>query len=110
VEARYEWETLRAEIDAPVSTVFYAAKDAAEELDLELLRCALDGLAGEIIALDANRDDVDIHLEALPESRSLLAIRIGVFGSVNKSEVLFSRIGEELSGQENAVCRDYYDP
>jgi hypothetical protein len=97
-------------MDAPISTVYYAAKDAAEELDLDLLRCDVDGIAGEIIGLDANRDNVDIHLEALPESRSLLAIRIGVFGSVNKSEVLFSRIGEELSGQENAISRDYYDP
>ncbi len=106
VEARYEWETLRTELGEPISTVYYAARDAAQELDLRMLRCDLDGIAAEIVALDAHLETVYIRLEALPESRSLVMIRVGMFGSKNKSIVLFSQIMEQLAGQENPVSRN----
>jgi hypothetical protein len=93
-------------MEEPIGTIYCAAQDAAEELDLRLLRCALDGIAGEIVALDAHLDTVNIRLEALPEDRSLLMIRVGVFGSKNKSVVLFSQILEQWAGQGNAASKD----
>jgi hypothetical protein len=109
-EARYEWETLRSELDEPIATTYAAARDAARELDLRALRCGLDGIAAEVIALDAHLETVYIRLEALPESRSLLTIRVGMFGSRNKSIVLFSEIMAQLAGRETAVSSDaYYD-
>lgn len=107
-EARYEWETLRTELDEPIATMYAAARDAARELDLRTQRCDLDGIAAEILALDAHLETVTIRLEALPESRSLLTIRVGLFGNRNKSVVLFSEIMEQLVGRERAVSKDAY--
>ena len=108
-EARYEWETLKAELDQPISEVYYAAKDTARELDLRPLRYDLDGIAAEIIALDAHFETVNIRVETLPESRSLLTIRIGLFGDKNKSVVLFSEIMERLALREGAYSK-YFTP
>jgi hypothetical protein len=105
VEARYEWETLRAELDQPISEVYYAARDAAEDLDLRPLRYGLDGIAAEIIALDAHHDMVNIRLNALPKARSRLTIRIGLFGDKNKSVVLFGEIMERLAHREGAFSK-----
>ncbi|MGE5295796.1 MAG: DUF3568 family protein [Solirubrobacterales bacterium] len=105
-EAWYDWETLRAKLDEPISTAYAAARDAAGEFDLRTLRCDLDGISAEIVALDAQVETVYIRLEALPESRSLLTIRVGLFGSKNKSIVLFSKIMEELDEQVSEVPDD----
>lgn len=104
-EARYEWETLRTELEQPISTVYYAARDATDNLDLRLLRCDLNGISAEIVALDAHLETVTIRLEALPEFRSLLTIRIGLFGDENKSVVLFSEIMDHLAGREGAFSK-----
>jgi hypothetical protein len=108
-EARYEWETLKAELDQPISEVYYAARDTARDLDLRPLRYDLDGIAAEIIALDAHFETVNIRVETLPESRSLLTIRIGLFGDKNKSVVLFSEIMERLVRREGAYSK-YFTP
>lgn len=109
VEARYEWETLKAKLNRPIAEVYYAARDAAEDLDLRPLRCGLDGIAAEVVALDAHCDRVDIRVGALPESRSLLAIRVGFLGDMNKSAVLFSEIMERLARCEDKFSK-YFAP
>jgi len=106
VEARYEWETLRSELDRPISIVFPAARDAAAELDLRLLRCDLDGIAGEVVALDAHLDTVNIRLEGLLESRTLLTIQVGLFGNKNKSLVVFEEILAYLERSDGAFSKD----
>jgi len=104
IEADYGWETLRSEMDLGIHEVYPAARDAADELDLEVMRSHVNGIAAEILALDAHLDRVDIQLEAMPQSRTLLTIRIGTFGNRNKSVVLFERIVENLA-QRGEIAR-----
>lgn len=102
-EARYGWETLEAELEQPIWMVYDAARDAVDEFELKLLRAHLNGIAAEVVALDAHLDTVNIRLEALPEVGSVLTIRVGTFGNKNKSIVLFAQIMEDL-----VRCEDIY--
>jgi len=102
--ATYACETLKARLDVPIGTVYAAARRATAELRLRSMRAAEDGISGEIAALDAHRDSVCVDLGALPENRTLLTIRVGVFGDKNKSIVLFERILANLSQEERAAA------
>lgn len=104
IRAGYAWDTLRARLDYPIDEVYRAASDAVSQLGLEVLRHDHDGVAGEIYTLDAQRDTITIDVEAMPKGRTYLAIRTGVFGDRNKSEVIFERLLENL-GQESSVAR-----
>lgn len=102
-EARYRWETLEAELEEGIAVVYEAARGAVDGLDLRVLRDESDGIAAEILALDAHFDSIEIRLEALPESGTLLMIRIGLFGDRNKSAVLFGHIMETLGPSESVA-------
>jgi hypothetical protein len=104
VRASYGCETLRARMDYPIDDAYRAASDAVQQLDLCVLRHDQDEVAGEIYTLDAQRDTIAIEMEALPGERTLLTIRVDLFGNKNKSEVVFERIVENLQG-EAAVAR-----
>jgi hypothetical protein len=66
-------------------------------LDLKVMRAAEDGISGEIRAYNAQRDQVEIRLGAMPEDRTVLRINVGAFGDKNKSLVLFQHILKNLS-------------
>ncbi len=103
-EATYGMETLKARLDVDVGTVYAAARRAANELHLRVMRAAEDGISGEIRAYDAQRDQVEIRLGAMPEDRTLLAINVGPFGDKKKSLVLFEHIMENLSRAEQIAA------
>ncbi len=104
-EATYGLETLKARLDVDVGTVYAAARRAANELNLRVMHAAEDGISGQIRAFDAQRDQVDIRLGAMPEDRTLLTITVGAFGDKNKSLVLFEYILKNLSqAQQLAVA------
>ncbi len=102
-KAYYGCETLRTKLNADIGAVYAAARCATRELRLKPMRAAEDGISGEILALNARRDTVEIRLGALPEGRTALRIRIGVFGDKKKSIVLLERILENLIQQEEGV-------
>jgi len=103
-QATYASETLRARLDAPIGAVYAAAKRATSELRLRSMRAAEDGISGEITALNARHDTVNIELGALPENRTQVAIRVGVFGDKNKAIVLFERILENMSQEGRSAA------
>ncbi len=96
-KATYGMETLKARLDLELRTVYVAARRAAAELNLRVMRAAEDGISGEIRAHDAQRDQVEIRLKAMPEDRTLLTINVGAFGDKNKSLVLFEYIMKNVS-------------
>jgi hypothetical protein len=96
-KATYGMQTLKARLDLDVATVYAAARKAAKELDLKVMHAAEDGISGEIRAYDAQRDQVEIGLKAMPEDRTLLSISVGPFGNKNQSLVLFESIMKNVS-------------
>lgn len=103
-KARYGCQTLKAKLDLDIGTVYAATKRAAFDLHLRVLRAAEDGISGQIRAIDAQRDWVEIQLGALPEGRTRLAISVGPFGDKNKSIVLFERIMGNLSEMQQVAA------
>ncbi len=98
MEVHYSWETLRAKVNLPIAIMYAAARKATDELCLRVVRAADDGISGEIRAVDAQRDFVEIRLGALPWERTKLTICVGPFGDKNKSLVLFDRIMADVGG------------
>jgi len=96
-KAKYEWGTLKAELNYPIETTFMAAKKAAEELELTVILDQHDEVAGLIMARDAQEEKVKIKLEALPMSRTILTIHVGMFGDKNKSNVIFNQVVKNIS-------------
>jgi len=103
VQARYTWDILRARLDYPIDEVFRAASEAARQLELNVMREDHDGVAGEVLAMDAQREHITIDLEALPGSQTVMHIRVDVFGDRNKSEVVFEQIVKNLGEDVTAV-------
>ena len=97
-EAEYHWDALEADLDRPIGEVYQATRAGAHDLDLEILREDQDGISAEIVALDAQREQVDIKLGALPGSRTELYIQIGLWGDKDKSIVLFESILAKSAG------------
>jgi hypothetical protein len=92
VEADYDWGVLKACLDRPIADVYQAAQQAVCELGLDVYLRAQDGISAGIVAVDAQAEQVEIWLGALPGSRTELCIRIGLWGDKNKSIVLFESI------------------
>jgi len=103
-KATYGMQSLKARLDVDVGTVYAAARRAAAELDLRVMRAAEDGISGEIRAYNAQRDQVEIRLGAMPEDRTLLRIIVGPFGDKNKSLVLFEHILKNLSPAQQVAA------
>jgi len=103
-EARYGLETLKARLDLGIGTVYAAARRAARELDLRTMRAAEDGISAEIRAVNAQYNQVEIRLGALPEGRTQVAIHIGPFGDKNKSIVVFEQIMDNLNEVEQIAA------
>jgi len=100
-EATYHWEALCAEVDRSTWDVYAAAQQAVDELELKVWREEVDGLAGDIRAVDAHFNTVEIQLGAMPGCRTRLTIRIDLFGDKDKSIVLFEEIMAKLGEQES---------
>jgi len=96
--AEYEWGTLKASTNHTLANTYEATIKALSDLELGSWYDRRDDIAAEIIARDAQGDVVTINLEALPESRTQLKIRVSRFGDKNKSEVVFNHIMEHLEG------------
>jgi len=94
--AGYAWDTLRARLEYPIDEVYRAATDAVHQLDLNVMWRDHDGVAAEISTVDAQRENITIDLEAMPQGQTHLAIRAGVFGDKNKSEVIFEQLMDNL--------------
>jgi len=95
-QAKYAWGALKAELDYPLETTYRAAKKAAEQLELSIYTDRHDEVAGLITARDAQNDEVKIKLEALPQSRTIMTVRVGTVGDKNKSHVIFNQVLDNL--------------
>jgi hypothetical protein len=81
-----------------VETVYTATREAMEQLKLPVLegKTEKDALSATIVARDASDKRVTIKLKALGERMTGISIRIGTFGDQTKSQMIYTRIRENL--------------
>ena len=84
-----------------IDTVYEAALQAAEELELRIISKTKDALSATIIARDAQDKKVQIILRTTAENTTKLSIRIGTFGSETKSRLIYQKIYDNLKEKQN---------
>ncbi len=83
---------LQQEYDAPLDLTWAATVRALKELEIRVVDTQKDQLGGKIEARRADETAVKVALEPKMRDRTLVKIRIGIFGDRDASE----RIGKEI--------------
>ncbi len=83
---------LQREYDAPLDLTWAATTQALKALEIRVVDTKKDQLGGEIDAQRADETTVKVALEPKAGIRTLVKIRVGVFGDRDASE----RIGKEI--------------
>jgi len=88
------------EVEEPyrLDVVYAATREATRQLELSVLegKTEKDALSATIVARDAADKRIIIHLKAQTEQTTKVSIRIGTFGDQTKSQMIYSRIKENL--------------
>jgi len=96
IEARIKYGTLKATMDRGIDRVFRAVQETINRLGLTTVMAEQDGVAAEVLARDAQGENINIKLEAVSTSRTGLTMRVGMLGDKNKSRVIFREIQDNL--------------
>jgi len=83
---------LQREYDAPLDLTWAATTQALKSLEVQVVDTKKDQFGGEIDAQRADETTVKVALEPKAGNRTLVKIRVGVFGDRDASE----RIGKEI--------------
>lgn len=79
-----------------IDTVYAAATKALEELELSVTKTTKDALGAVIIAHDSRDKKIKVTLKATTENSTKISIRVGLFGSKTKSNVIYQKIHDNL--------------
>ena len=88
--------TLMATLDRGIGRAFEAVQEGVRQLGFTTIMSEQDGVAAEVLARDAEQQNITIKLEALSPNKTSLTMRVGIFGDQNKSNVIFKKIQENL--------------
>jgi hypothetical protein len=88
--------TLVAMLDRGIDRAFEAVQEAVRQLGFTTIMTEQDGVAAEVLARDAQQQNITIKLAAVSPDRTSLTMRVGIFGDKNKSNVIFRKIQENL--------------
>jgi hypothetical protein len=80
----------------PIGDLYRASEAALRDLGVDVKVQEQDGLAGQVLAADADGDTIMIDLEAMPGPRTSFSIRVG-WANKNKTQIVFNKIKEHLS-------------
>ncbi len=96
IEARIRYGTLTAMMDRGIERVYQAVQESVGKLGLTTVMAEQDGVAAEVLARDAQGQNISIKLEAVSPDKTELTMRVGMLGDKNKSRVIFRQIQDNL--------------
>jgi hypothetical protein len=96
IEARIRYGTLTAMMDRGIERVYQAVQESVGKLGLTTVMAEQDGVAAEVLARDAQGQNINIKLEAVSPAKTELTMRVGMLGDKNKSRVIFRQIQDNL--------------
>lgn len=96
IEARIKYGTLTAMMDRGIERVYQAVQESVGKLGLTTVMAEQDGVAAEVLARDAQGQNISIKLEAVGPDKTELTMRVGMLGDKNKSRVIFRQIQDNL--------------
>jgi len=83
-------------MDRGIERVYQAVQESVAKLGLTTVMAEQDGVAAEVLARDAQEQNISIKLEAVSPSKTELTMRVGMLGDKNKSGVIFREIQDNL--------------
>jgi hypothetical protein len=83
--------------DKDIDTVYAATLQAMEKLQLEVIDKAKDVFAAKVIAKTADGKVVVVLIKPLAENKTEYSIRVGTFGSEERSRKIFMEIKNILA-------------
>jgi hypothetical protein len=96
IEARIKYGTLTAMMDRGIDRVYQAVQGTVTKLGLTTVMAEQDGVAAEVLARDAQGQNISIRLSAVSTAKTELTMRVGMLGDKNKSRVIFREIQNNL--------------
>jgi len=89
---------LEAEEHQNIDQVYTAARKAAEDLGLHVIRGegGRDALSATLVARDAGDKRVTVKLKTVAQDVTKLSIRVGTFGDDTKQRLIYNSIRENL--------------
>lgn len=85
---------------ASLDAVWQATLSAVEEMELYVISKEKDALGASLTLRDAADKKISIELATVTEDSTRVSIRVGVFGDERKSQMIYSKIKENLRGEE----------
>jgi hypothetical protein len=79
-----------------IDAVHAATRRALKDLGLTLGRDTRDALSAVIIARDAQDKKIKVKLKSMTAKTTKISIRVGVFGSKTKSNLIYQKIHDYL--------------
>jgi len=92
----YVMGDLEAFESADIDKVYDAGLAAAEDLELNVTQKSRDALSATIVARDAQDKKITIKLVSTAEGSTKISIRVGMFGSETKSQLIYNQIRKHL--------------
>lgn len=87
---------LEANLDAPVSRVFEASKQAMRDMDYVVVNTVNGSDKSEVVARTRDDNKVQIVIQPLTEKSSKISIRVGTFGDETLSTKILEKIRSHL--------------
>ena len=95
-EATYSMGTLDATMSYDIDTVFSAAKQTMNDLELNTSIATKDALAGKIVARDSADKKITIDLKTVSKDSTSVKIHVGIMGDETKSKMIYNKIKNNL--------------
>lgn len=80
----------------PIDSVYDAAVDTVDDMDLNVVESSEDALTARIHAKGTNDKDVYFNMESIAENKTELRIRVNVFGDERMTERIYDEFEENL--------------
>jgi len=93
---------LETDVAEDIDTLYAASRKALDDLELKVIegKGAKDALSATLMARDAEDKKVQITLKSISDEMTELSIRVGVFGNETKSQLIYSKILENLDAAQ----------
>lgn len=89
---------LKATYSTPLSQIWPKTLEAMQDLQLTVDLKQMDALGGKIDARRADGTKVKVRLKPVSEYSTSISVRVGTFGSKEKSELIHRAIQKRLGG------------
>ncbi len=96
----YQNNRLFAVTDKNMDTVYEAALQANDKLELKVVDKAKDAFGAKVIAKSSDDKKISIWIEPTKNNKTMYDIKVGRMGDEERSRMIFDEMNKTLTGQK----------